>query len=134
MQNIYVTGVFDLLHYGHLSLLANAKKLGDYLIVGVHSDPCVLNYKGQKPILSYEERIKTLKYISIIDKIIEQPALNPICVINDLPRPLTMVHGDDWLPPGWSICAKEKDVDIIQLPYTHNISTTNIINRIKKSR
>lgn len=43
---IYVSGAFDLFHIGHLSFLEEARKLGDYLIVGIYSDADVNGYKG----------------------------------------------------------------------------------------
>ena len=52
----YTTGVFDLFHIGHLSLLRNAKNMCDKLIVGVTTDELV-QYKGKKPIVPFSERI-----------------------------------------------------------------------------
>lgn len=50
---VYIDGSFDLLHPGHLTTLKNAKKLGTYLIVGIHDDETVNSIKGNNyPILS----------------------------------------------------------------------------------
>merc|ERR1711983_42060 len=43
---LYVAGAFDLFHIGHLDFLEAARKHGDYLIVGLHTDPVVNRYKG----------------------------------------------------------------------------------------
>ncbi|VDM41552.1 unnamed protein product [Toxocara canis] len=55
---VYVCGAFDLFHIGHLCFLEEARKLGDYLIVGIHSDQVVNAYKGENhPIMSLHERV-----------------------------------------------------------------------------
>ncbi|KAH7723297.1 ethanolamine-phosphate cytidylyltransferase [Aphelenchoides avenae] len=55
---VYVAGSFDLFHVGHLALLEEAKKLGDYLIVGVHTDEDAKAYGGDmRPIMTLHERV-----------------------------------------------------------------------------
>lgn len=55
---VYVAGAFDLFHVGHLDFLEKAKELGDYLIVGLHTDPVVNSYKGSNyPIMNLHERV-----------------------------------------------------------------------------
>lgn len=57
-SKVYVAGAFDLFHVGHLDFLEQAKKHGDYLIVGLHTDPVVNNYKGSNyPIMNIHERV-----------------------------------------------------------------------------
>ena len=54
---VYVAGAFDLFHVGHLDFLEECKKLGSYLIVGIHTDPIVNRYKGSNfPIMNLHER------------------------------------------------------------------------------
>lgn len=55
---IYVAGAFDLFHVGHLDFLEAASAHGDYLIVGLHTDPIVNRYKGSNyPIMNLHERV-----------------------------------------------------------------------------
>ncbi|KAI4471333.1 ethanolamine-phosphate cytidylyltransferase [Holotrichia oblita] len=65
---IYVAGAFDLFHVGHLDFLEQARKHGDYLIVGLHTDPVVNMYKGSNyPIMNLHERVLSVlacKYVS----------------------------------------------------------------------
>lgn len=65
---VYVAGAFDLFHVGHLDFLEQAKKLGDYLIVGLHTDPVVNTYKGGNyPIMNLHERtlsVLACKYVN----------------------------------------------------------------------
>lgn len=55
---VYCAGAFDLFHIGHLDFLEKAKQLGDYLVVGLHTDPVVNKYKGGNyPIMNLHERV-----------------------------------------------------------------------------
>jgi len=55
---IYVAGAFDLFHVGHLDFLEKARAEGDYLIVGLHTDPIANRYKGTNyPIMNLHERV-----------------------------------------------------------------------------
>ena len=55
---VYVAGAFDLFHIGHLDFLEKCAELGDYLIVGLHTDPVVNRYKGANyPIMNLHERV-----------------------------------------------------------------------------
>uniref|UniRef100_A0A0K0G4Y2 ethanolamine-phosphate cytidylyltransferase n=1 Tax=Strongyloides venezuelensis TaxID=75913 RepID=A0A0K0G4Y2_STRVS len=72
---VYVCGAFDLFHIGHLSFLEKARKLGDYLIVGLFEDSVVNAYKGTNhPIMSLHERtLSVLAYKPVSEVIIGSP-------------------------------------------------------------
>ncbi|CAG9529765.1 unnamed protein product [Cercopithifilaria johnstoni] len=74
---VYVSGAFDLFHIGHLCFLEEARKLGDYLIVGIHSDQVVNAYKGgNHPIMSLHERVlSVLAYKPVSEVVIGAPYL-----------------------------------------------------------
>ncbi|MBL4910579.1 MAG: adenylyltransferase/cytidyltransferase family protein [Alteromonadaceae bacterium] len=72
MTRVYTSGVFDLFHVGHLSVLKKAKEFGDYLIVGVHSDEDVESYK-RTPIIPCEQRCEIIRNISCVDEVIIAP-------------------------------------------------------------
>ena len=74
MKIIYCDMVADLFHYGHVNFLKQCHKLGDYLIVGIHSDKDVESYK-RKPILSFEERIKVVQACKYVDKVVQGPLI-----------------------------------------------------------
>ena len=65
MINVLTTGTFDILHYGHINLLKKAKKMGDYLIVGLN-----VTKNGKETYYSYEERKKMLEAIKYVDEVI----------------------------------------------------------------
>ncbi|XP_055876494.1 ethanolamine-phosphate cytidylyltransferase-like isoform X2 [Biomphalaria glabrata] len=65
---VYVAGAFDLFHVGHVDFLEKAASLGDFLIVGIHTDPVVNRYKGSNyPIMNMHERtlsVLACRYVS----------------------------------------------------------------------
>ena len=70
MRNIVCTsGYFNPLHIGHLELLKEAKKLGDYLIVIVNNDEQV-KLKGSKVFMNEKERVEIVKSIKYVDRVI----------------------------------------------------------------
>ena len=60
MTLVYTTGVFDILHPGHISTLKRAREYGDKLIVGVQDDESVEKQKGRRPTLTCKERMMML--------------------------------------------------------------------------
>ncbi|XP_015111311.1 ethanolamine-phosphate cytidylyltransferase isoform X1 [Diachasma alloeum] len=68
---IYVAGAFDLFHVGHLDFLEVAKKEGDYLIVGLHTDPAVNRYKyGNYPIMNLHERVLSVLACKYVNEVV----------------------------------------------------------------
>ncbi|KAI0229535.1 Ethanolamine-phosphate cytidylyltransferase [Lamellibrachia satsuma] len=68
---IYVTGAFDLFHVGHLKFLEKAMDEGDYLLVGIHTDPVANKYKGENyPIMNMHERVLTVLSIKYVDEVL----------------------------------------------------------------
>ena len=72
---LYVAGAFDLFHVGHLDFLEQVRKHGDYLIVGLHTDPVVNRYKGFNfPIMNLHERtLSVLAYRAVDEVVIGAP-------------------------------------------------------------
>lgn len=68
---VYTAGAYDLFHVGLLDFLEKAKKEGDYLIVGLHSDPIVNRYKGQNyPIMNVHERTLSVLACRYVDEVV----------------------------------------------------------------
>lgn len=129
----YTDGVYDLFHVGHLNMIETARKQCEYLIVGVHSDEIVNQYKHRYPIIAEAERARIIGSIKGVDKV----------VINDVRDKLTLLEryhfnvvfiGDDWKGTDrWNNFEKilgERNVDVVYVPYTRGISTTDIKKRI----
>merc|ERR1740128_430281 len=68
---VYVAGAFDLFHIGHLDFLEECRKLGTYLIVGLHTDPVVNRYKGSNfPIMNIHERTLSVLAYRCVDEVV----------------------------------------------------------------
>jgi len=133
---VYTTGVFDLLHPGHLNLLRRAKALGDKLIVGVQDDESVEKQKGRRPIMSCEERISMLQALPFVDVVMPYSDLDQRKMLK-LIKPNIMVQGGDWQKRADRSkiinFAKKNNIRIVQFPYTRSISTSAIKEKIYES-
>lgn len=124
MKRIITYGTFDLLHYGHINLLKRAKTLGDYLIVGLSTDEFNQQEKGKHCYFSYEQRKALLESIRYVDLVI--PETNWEQKKSDVHEYHidTFVIGDDW--SGKFDFLKKEGVEVVYLPRTPEISTTQI--------
>lgn len=131
----YTTGVFDILHRGHLNILTQAAALGE-LTVGIMTDHGVEATKGARPILSLEERdaqIRSLPFVSQVIHYTDPDQRNNYATL----KPDIVVQGDDWLHSGDRTTAlnylREHKIRLVLLPRTAGISTTEIRNRVARS-
>ena len=132
----YTDGVYDLFHVGHLNMIQKAKEHCDYLIVGVHGDDVVEEYKHRRPIINEEERRRIIEAIKGVDKAV-------INRFRDKKKLWELHHfdvvfiGDDWKgTERWNRFEKELGelgVDVVYVPYTQGISTTQIREIIMKT-
>ncbi|QKF93884.1 carbohydrate kinase pfkb with cytidyltransferase-like domain [Fadolivirus algeromassiliense] len=125
---VFTNGCFDILHYGHLSYLNNAKKLGDILIVGINSDESIKRIKGNKrPIQNETYRLNQMKCLECIDFLVMFNENNPLKII-EIIKPDILVKGGDYKVE--NILGKEYAKETIVLNYEAGISSTNIIEKI----
>lgn len=90
MKKILVGGCFDLLHFGHIKFLKEAKKMGDYLIIALESDENVRRMKGDaRPIHSQMQRKAILEGVRFVDEVITLPTFN---TDEDYAKLVTDVH------------------------------------------
>lgn len=127
MKKVITYGTFDLLHWGHINLLKRAKELGDYLIVAVSTDE-FNELKHKQAFHSYENRKLILEAIRYVDEVIPEKDWDQ--KINDVHKygVNVFVMGDDW--KGEFDFLKEH-CDVVYLPRTIGISTSEIKNKLK---
>ncbi|XP_076072477.1 ethanolamine-phosphate cytidylyltransferase-like isoform X1 [Mytilus galloprovincialis] len=91
---VWVDGCFDMAHFGHANAIRQAKEMGDYLIVGVHSDAEITKNKGP-PVYSEEERYKMVRAIKWVDQVVEDaPYVTTLETLEEYDCDFC-VHGDD---------------------------------------
>ena len=96
MKKIFVNGTFDIVHYGHLSLLRYAKNLGDYLLVAIDSDARVKELKGEaRPINNLYERLSLLQSLKFVDDVLVFGSSKELDDIISIYKPNIVVRGSD---------------------------------------
>ena len=124
MKRVITYGTFDLLHYGHINLLRRAKALGDYLVVVVSSDEFNWNEKKKKCYFTYEQRKALIEAIRYVDLVIPETCWEQKRTDVHEYHIDTFVMGDDW--KGKFDYLEEEGVEVVYLPRTPEISTTQI--------
>lgn len=133
---VLTSGVFDILNLGHIKILTQARSLGDYLICCVQDDISAFKSKGEKPILSIDERVDQIKALSFIDEVVVYSDIDQRSLWKKL-NPNIIVQGDDYIHSGDRADAlkyiKENHIRLILLPRTKDISTSIIKQRVTSS-
>ena len=131
---VFTNGCFDLLHVGHIRYLSNAKKLGDFLIVGLNSDESVKILKGQnRPINKFEDRAMLLSALRSVDLVIMFGEQTPENLINKV-VPDVLVKGGDYDIEdiaGYHTVIKNGG-KVRTLDFYKGYSSTNYIKKINK--
>lgn len=129
----YTDGVYDLFHVGHLNMIQEAKRHCEYLIVGVHGDDVVEEYKHHRPIINENDRRRIVESIKGVDRA-EINRFRDKLKLWDLYHFDVIFIGDDWKGTDrWNHFEKvlaEIEVDVVYVPYTQGISTTEIKRKI----
>ena len=129
---VFTNGCFDLLHPGHVRYLAQARALGDALVVALNSDRSVRALKGAgRPILSERERAEVIAALAAVDYVTVFDEETPRELIAAL-LPDLLVKGGDW-PIDQIVGRAEVEAaggKVLSLAYLEGASTTDIIDRI----
>jgi len=130
---VSTNGCFDILHVGHVALLEEARKLGDFLIVGINSDASVKKLKGpSRPLNSENSRAVVLRALRCVDAICLFEQDTPVEWLQKI-QPSAHVKGGDYkaedLPENTLV--KSWGGEIVILPFIEGHSTTSIIDRAK---
>lgn len=135
---VFTNGCFDILHAGHVRYLAQAKALGDRLVVGLNSDASIKRLKGDsRPVNPLDERATVLASLASVDWVLpfgddaaEQDT--PLQLILKV-KPDVLVKGGDYqiatIVGAKEVLASGGEVKVLQ--FVDGCSTSNIINKIK---
>lgn len=142
-MKVITLGTFDLPHYGHFNLLKNCREIAgnDEVVVALNKDEFIERYKGKSPIMTFEERKKTLLMLPWVDVVVPNRQ-----VTKDTSAMPTIVEsgakivvvGSDWarkdyigqLHTTWEEFDKY-GIGIAYANYTWDMSTTKLKERIK---
>ena len=132
---VFTNGCFDLLHYGHVKYLADAKKIGDILVVAINSDASVRKIKGSKrPIVNERDRLSLIAALESVDYVLLFNEDTPLEVIEKI-KPDILVKGADWARDkiaGSSIVLGAGG-KVATIKLVRGRSTTNLIKKIAKT-
>ncbi len=130
---VFTNGCFDILHYGHVHYLADAKNAGDYLVVGINSAASVKRLKGaHRPINDDLTRFHLLAALAFVDIVVEFDEDTPLELIKKI-NPNVLVKGGDWQPAQivGSDFVLAGGGEVKSLPFVAGYSTTNIEAKIR---
>jgi rfaE bifunctional protein nucleotidyltransferase chain/domain len=131
---VFTNGCFDLIHPGHVRYLAQARALGDALVVALNSDRSVRILKGKgRPILNEKERVEVIAALEVVNYVIVFDEETPHSLISRL-LPDVLVKGGDWQ---LNEIVGRAEVEraggkVLSLPFLEGYSSTDIIERIKR--
>lgn len=131
---VFAGGCFDLLHYGHLMILARARSYGDKLIVGLNTDESIRRLKGpSRPIVPYQWRFESLMSVRWVDEVIPIVDDTPCELLRNL-KPEIIVKGPGYDPGSMPEAAIVESyggrVVILDGP---EISTTLLLERLQNA-
>jgi rfaE bifunctional protein nucleotidyltransferase chain/domain len=133
---VFTNGCFDILHRGHVEYIANAKKLGDILVVGLNADISVKKLKGfDRPFVTENDRAYILSQLISVDVVSIFEEDTPLNLI-ELLKPDVLVKGGDY---SLDEIVGRKEVErsggkVVAIPLVAGRSSTGLIEKIRKSK
>ena len=130
---VFTNGCFDIIHLGHIELLAKAGDLGDKLIIGINSDSSIKSLKGEeRPVFDEKSRSMIIAALNFVDAVVVFEELTPLEIIKKI-HPEIIVKGGDYNED--DVVGKDfisnYDGSVIILPLTKGFSSTSILNKIR---
>ncbi|HPT51341.1 MAG TPA: adenylyltransferase/cytidyltransferase family protein [Accumulibacter sp.] len=132
---VFTNGCFDVLHRGHVTLLAQARALGAALVVALNSDASVKRLgKGvDRPVNTLVDRLALIAALESVDAVTWFEEDTPLARIVDC-RPDILVKGGDW--PVDKIVGNREVAGwggrVLSLPFLHQTSTTAVLEKIRR--
>jgi len=130
-MRVITFGTYDIFHVGHVNIIERAKLHGDHLIVGVSSDKLNISKKGRPPVYCENDRQHIIRSMRCVDEVFLEESLELKAEYIKYYNADILVMGDDWqgkFDHLKNIC------QVIYLPRTPSVSTTEIIEVVKTKR
>jgi D-beta-D-heptose 7-phosphate kinase/D-beta-D-heptose 1-phosphate adenosyltransferase len=130
---VFTNGCFELLHRGHVEYLAQARALGDVLVVGLNSDASVRRLKGVgRPLAAEADRAAVVAALRCVDAVTVFDEDTPLELISTLLPDVLVKGGDHHLDDivGREV-VEEAGGEVRVLPFVVGYSTTKILDRLK---
>ena len=138
-SRVYTGGTFDLFHAGHVNFLRQCDRIagGGEVVVSLNTDEFILEYKGIPPVYTYSEREKLLLGCKYVTKVVPNIGGRDSTIAIEQVNPNFIVIGSDWANKNYykqmgftQEWLDKKDIILLYVPYTDNISTTYLKERI----
>ena len=127
MKRVLTVGVFDMLHIGHINLVRNARKYGDYLVVAVQDSKYVLDYKPDTTLVySTEDRMFMVGAIRYVDEVIVYKSVDEIVRNTEFD---VFATGPDQIHSGFQDAiqwCRDHGKETVVIPRTEGISSTRL--------
>ena len=133
---VFTNGCFDILHLGHLKYLTKAKSQGDVLVVAVNTDSSIRMFKEKgRPIIDEKARAALVAGLKPVDYVILFKEETPLEIIRKI-KPDILVKGADYKfnEIVGAEFVKSYGGKVKRIKLTPNMSTTNVIQKIRKSK
>ena len=132
---MFTNGVFDLLHRGHVTYLAQARELGAALLVALNGDASArrLDKGDGRPVNGLEDRMAIVAALAAVDAVTWFDADTPAALIEAV-RPEVLVKGGDW-PVEKIVGGREtlaRGGRVVAIPFEHQRSSTALLEKIRK--
>jgi len=135
LKKVYIGLSADLIHQGHLNIIAEGRNLGK-VIIGLLTDEAIASYK-RLPLIAFAERKLIVENLKGVEKVIPQTTLDYVPNLNEI-RPDYVVHGDDW-KTGVQREVRQRVIEtlaewggkLVEPKYTEGISSTDLISAVK---
>lgn len=134
---VFTNGVFDILHRGHVTYLAQARALGASLVIALNSDDSVrrLGKGADRPVNSLADRMAVIAALSAVDLVTWFEADTPLELILAL-KPDVLVKGGDWKPEA-IVGAREVQAwggSVHSIAFAHQRSTTALLEQVRTGK
>ncbi len=128
MKQVYLAMSADIIHHGHINVIAEARKLGE-VTVGILTDEVIATYK-RLPVIDFEHRRQIVENLKGVSRVVPQDTLDYVPNLLEL-KPDYVVHGDDW-KTGIQQEIREKVIDtlkqwggeLVEIEYTKGVSVS----------